>query len=120
MALKYNKLLANRLIVPKLASKNLKFTPKFYFETNSLKKYLQNQDLCEIWSIIKDDNHANIWIALADKAINGAFNEKSVFEGLCEIMVQTSIHKDNNKGKQNINYNEEFTNFLIILGSFST
>ena len=35
-------------------------------------------------------------------------------------MVQAAIRKDNNKGKQNIQYNEDFTNFLIILGSFST
>jgi hypothetical protein len=119
LVLKHNNLLANRLTVPKPAPENLKFIPKFYFETNALKKYLQNQDLREIWSIAKDD-HTNIWITLADKAINGAFNEKPVFEGLCEVMVQASIRKDNNKGKQNIKYNEEFTNFLIILGSFST
>jgi hypothetical protein len=81
---------------------------------------LQNQDLCEIWSIVKDNDHANIWITLADKAIHGVFNEKPVFEGLCEIMVQAAIRKDNNKGKQNFKYNEELTNFLIILGSFST
>jgi hypothetical protein len=43
-----------------------------------------------------------------------------VFEGLCEVMLQASIRKDNNKGKQNMKYNEDFTNFLIILGSFST
>ncbi|EXX73794.1 hypothetical protein RirG_057140 [Rhizophagus irregularis DAOM 197198w] len=120
LTLKHNNLLENRLAVPKPAPQNLKFTPKFYFETNSLKKHLQNQDLREIWSIVKDDDHTNIWITLADKAIHGVFNEKPVFEGLCEIMVQASIRKDNNKGKQNFTYNEEFTNFLIILGSFST
>jgi len=81
---------------------------------------LQNQDLREIWSIVKDNDCANIWITLADKAINGAFNENPVFKGLCEVMVQAAIRKDNNRGKQNIKYNEEFTNFLIILGSFST
>ncbi|RGB23503.1 hypothetical protein C1646_774410 [Rhizophagus diaphanus] len=35
-------------------------------------------------------------------------------------MIQAAICKDNNKGKQNIQYDEDFTNFLIILGSFST
>ncbi|GBC42011.2 hypothetical protein RIR_jg9593.t1 [Rhizophagus irregularis DAOM 181602=DAOM 197198] len=35
-------------------------------------------------------------------------------------MVQAAVRKDNNKGKQNIQYNEDFTNFLIILESFST
>ena len=112
--------MANHLIVPKPASKNLKFTPKFYFENNSLKKHLQNQDLREIWSVIKDDYDPNVWITLADKANNGAFKEKPVFIGLCEVMLQAAICKDNNKGKQNIQYNEDFTNFLIVLGSFST
>ncbi|GBB97652.1 hypothetical protein RclHR1_30270001 [Rhizophagus clarus] len=60
------------------------------------------------------------FITLVDKAIHGVFNEKPVFEGLCEVIVQAIIRKDNNKGKQNIKYNEEFTNFFIILESFST
>ena len=118
--MKYNPLLAHRLTIPKPASENHKFTPKFYFENNSLKKYLQNQDLHEIWSVIKNDYNPNIWVTLANKAINGVFNEKPVFMGLCEVMVQAAIRKENNKGKQNIHYNEDFTNFLIILGSFNT
>ncbi|CAB4441869.1 unnamed protein product [Rhizophagus irregularis] len=77
-------------------------------------------DLCEIWTIIKDDYDTNVWITLADKANNGTFKEKPVFTKFCDVMVQAAIRKDNNKGKQNIQYNEDFTNFLIILGSFST
>jgi hypothetical protein len=120
LALKYNSILAQYLFIPKPALENLKFTPKFYFETNSLKKHLQNQDLREIWSVINDNYDTSIWIILADKANNSAFKENSVFTGFCEVMVQAVIRKDNNKGKQNIHYNEDFTNFLIILGSFST
>ncbi|CAB4434731.1 unnamed protein product [Rhizophagus irregularis] len=120
LTLKYNPILNHRLTIPKPAPENLKFTPKFYFENNSLKKHLQNQDLREIWTIIKDDYDTNVWITLADKANNGAFKEKPVFTGLCDVMVQAAIRKDNNKGKQNIQYNEDFTNFLIILESFST
>ncbi|POG69812.1 hypothetical protein GLOIN_2v1776655, partial [Rhizophagus irregularis DAOM 181602=DAOM 197198] len=74
--LKYNPILAHRLTIPKPAPENLKFTPKFYFENNSLKKHLQNQDLHEIWSVIKDNYDTSIWITLADKATNGAFKEK--------------------------------------------
>ncbi|GBC36317.2 hypothetical protein GLOIN_2v1776655 [Rhizophagus irregularis DAOM 181602=DAOM 197198] len=77
--LKYDSILAHCLTIPKPALKNLKFTPKFYFENNSLKKYLQNQDL-------------------SDKANKGAFKEKSVFTELCEVIVQAAVHKDNNKG----------------------
>jgi hypothetical protein len=100
--LKYNPLLAHHFTIPKPASENLKFTPKFYFENNFLKKHLQNQDLCKIWSVIKDNYDANVWITLADKANNGAFKEKPVFTGLCEVIIQAAICKDNNKGKQNI------------------
>ncbi|CAB4403033.1 unnamed protein product [Rhizophagus irregularis] len=115
LILNYNSILNHHLIIPKPAPKNLKFTPKFYFENNFLKKHLQNQDFCEIWSIIKDDYDTNVWITLADEANNGAFKEKPVFTGLCDVIIQAAIHKDNNKGKQNIQYNEDFTNFLIIL-----
>ncbi|PKC03286.1 hypothetical protein RhiirA5_424001 [Rhizophagus irregularis] len=45
------------------------------------------------------DYNTNVWITLADKANNGAFKEKPVFTGLCDIMVQAAIRKDNNKGK---------------------
>ncbi|CAB4378613.1 unnamed protein product [Rhizophagus irregularis] len=48
------------LNIPKPAPENLKFTPKFYFKNNSLKKHLQNQDLHEIWTIIKDDYDTNV------------------------------------------------------------
>ncbi|RGB32097.1 hypothetical protein C1646_763278 [Rhizophagus diaphanus] len=118
--LKYNPILSYRLTIPKLAPENLKFIPKFYFENNSLKKHLQNQDLREIWSVIKDNYDTSIWITLDNKATNGAFKEKPVFTGLCKVMIQAAIRKDNNKGKHNIQYNEDFTNFLIILESFST
>ncbi|CAI2185998.1 10139_t:CDS:10, partial [Funneliformis geosporum] len=30
----------------------------------------------------------NLWVALADKALKGAFNNTPVFTGLCEVMVQ--------------------------------
>jgi len=99
LILKYNLILNHHLIIPKPSPENLKFTPKYYFENNSLKKHLQNQDLCEIWSIIKDDYDTNIWITLADKANNGAFKEKPVFTELCKVIVQAAIRKDNNKGK---------------------
>ncbi|RGB37938.1 hypothetical protein C1646_756363 [Rhizophagus diaphanus] len=58
--LKYNPMLAHCLTIPKSAPENLKFTLKFYFENNPLKKHLQNQDLWEIWSIIKDNYFTEI------------------------------------------------------------
>lgn len=35
-------------------------------------------------------------------------------------MNDAAEQKIKNKGKQNIKYSEEFTNFLVILGGFST
>ncbi|PKC03253.1 hypothetical protein RhiirA5_424034 [Rhizophagus irregularis] len=117
--LKCDPILAHRLTIPKPASKNLKFTPKFYFENNSLKKYLQNQDLIEIWSIIKDNYDTNIWITLADKA-NKANNEDTLtnsnlsFENVAKFkrLIDTLNYRgpivamsDNTKLKPALHYN---------------
>ena len=87
LMLKYNPILNHCLTISKPLPENLKFMPKYYFENNSLKKYLQIQDLREIWSVIKDDYDINIWITLADKANNSAFKEKPVFTELCKVIV---------------------------------
>jgi hypothetical protein len=87
-----------------------------------MKKYLQNADLLQVWHIIKGNslpNNSNIWLTLADKAMRGVFNDKPVFTGLCHVMVQACLRKENNLGMQNLKYSEEFTNFLVILASFS-
>ena len=100
----------------------MKHTPLFWFENDPMKKYLQNADLLNIWNIIKGDdypNSSNIWLTLADKAMRGVFNDKPVFTGLCHVMVQAYLRKENSFGIQNLKYSEEFTNFLVILASFS-
>ncbi len=48
LILKYNPILNHHLTIPKPSPENLKFMPKYYFENNSLKKHLQNQDLRKI------------------------------------------------------------------------
>ncbi|PKB96771.1 hypothetical protein RhiirA5_434269, partial [Rhizophagus irregularis] len=52
--------------------------------------------------------------------LQGAFDYKPIFVGLCEVINDAAERKIKNKGKQNIKYSEEFTNFLVILGGFST
>jgi len=105
---------------------NVKFTPKFYWENSPLKSYLQNTDLREFWTLLNNDNENNdnqtitSWILLADKAIKGAFEDTPVFIGLCKVMNEAAERKAKNKGKQNMKYNEEFTNFLVLLGSISS
>jgi hypothetical protein len=69
------------------------------------------------------DNESNtasdVWIKLAEKGIQGAFDKKPVFEGLCNVMLQAVIRKEKNISKQNLKYTEEFKNFLVILGTYS-
>ena len=89
-----------------------------------MKKYLQNADLFKIWNIIKGDDlpnnkNSNVWLTLADKVMKGVFNDKPVFTGLCHIMVQAYLWKENSLDTQNLKYSEEFTNFLVILASLS-
>ncbi|POG77253.1 hypothetical protein GLOIN_2v1747656 [Rhizophagus irregularis DAOM 181602=DAOM 197198] len=122
LSLKVDKNLQNRIAIVKPPKSKLKHIPKHYFENDPLKKYLKYVDLNIVWSLIKDNNSdtaSDVWVTLANKGINGAFKEKPVFTGLCEIMTQVASKKEKNKGKQNLKYSEEFKNFLIVLGTFS-
>ncbi|CAG8805380.1 14494_t:CDS:10, partial [Gigaspora margarita] len=69
-----------------------------------------------VWKIDHDYNKSNttsdIWIKLAEKGVQGAFNKKPVFEGLCNIMLQAVIRKEKNMSKRNLKYTDEFKNFL--------
>ncbi|PKB97069.1 hypothetical protein RhiirA5_279367 [Rhizophagus irregularis] len=56
---------------------------------------------------------------LANKAVQGAFDQKPVFKGLCYIMLQAAERKEQEKGLRNLKYPTEFLNFLIVLGSIS-
>ncbi|RGB30277.1 hypothetical protein C1646_671833 [Rhizophagus diaphanus] len=103
---------------------NVKFTPKYYWKDNALKEHLKNNHLRDVWNLLNDDSDCNngskIWIALADKALQDAFDHKPIFVELYEVMNDAVERKIKNKGKQNIKYSEEFTNFLVILEGFST
>ena len=124
LSLHSNTLLANRIAIPTPKPQNIKYTPLFWFENDPMNKYLQNADLLQIWNIVKGDelhnnNNSNVWLILTDKAMKGAFNDKPVFTGLCHVMVQAYLRKEKDTGRQNLKYPEEFTNFLVILASFS-
>ncbi|CAG8763909.1 1746_t:CDS:2 [Cetraspora pellucida] len=54
--IRFDKNLCNRILRKILASENAKFTLKFYWENNSLKNYLQNLDLYDIWNLLNNDN----------------------------------------------------------------
>jgi hypothetical protein len=122
LSLKCNKILQNRIAIVKPPISKLKYTPKHYFENDPLKNYLKYSDLTIIWSMIKDNESntaSDVWIKLAEKGIQGAFDKKPVFEGLCNVMLQAVIRKEKNISTRNLKYTEEFKNFLVILGTYS-
>ncbi|RHZ88487.1 hypothetical protein Glove_22g143 [Diversispora epigaea] len=120
--IKSNIKLANCVRVKKPDEKNLKFTPNFYFENDKLKKYLKNADLLTIWNIIKNNKsltNSNLWITIANKGLKEVFTNSETFKSLCSIMCQIADRKEKNMKTQNLKYSEEFTNFLIVLGTIS-
>ena len=62
----------------------------------------------------------SFWLKLAEKGRQGVFKNKTVFEGLCKIMLDLADREQRNKGKQNLQYSENFANFTTILASFGT
>jgi|SRR6185437_8570040 len=101
---------------------NRHFTPKTYFKSNPLLKFLENLDIRELWTSVSYTNRNDtipFWLKLAEKGLNGAFESKSTFKGLCEIMMQIAQREDHNKGVQNFNYSEDITNFMAVLSSLS-
>ncbi|RGB35291.1 hypothetical protein C1646_667887 [Rhizophagus diaphanus] len=122
LSLKYNKILQNRIAIVKPLVSKLKHILKHYFENDPLKNYLKYSDLTTIWSMIKDNESniaSDVWIKLAEKDIQNAFDKKPVFEGFCNVMLQAVIQKEKNISTRNLKYTEKFINFLIILGIFS-
>ncbi|CAG8682067.1 5158_t:CDS:2, partial [Cetraspora pellucida] len=109
----------NALSKPVPKPENRHFTPKLYFKSNPLLKFLGNLDIKELWTSVSYTNENTIpfWLKLAEKGLNGAFESQSTFKELCEIMIQISQCEDHNKGVQNLKYSEEITNFMAILSS---
>uniref|UniRef100_U9SP11 Uncharacterized protein n=1 Tax=Rhizophagus irregularis (strain DAOM 181602 / DAOM 197198 / MUCL 43194) TaxID=747089 RepID=U9SP11_RHIID len=116
----FNSTFLNRLhcVVPD--PKNTKFTPKFYYENNPLLIYLKNGHIKQLNEFLNtEDSSVGFWMELANKAVQGAFDQKPVFKGLCYIMLQAAERKEQEKGLRNLKYPTEFLNFLIVLGSIS-
>lgn len=67
----------------------------------------------------KNSSTIGFWLELADKATQGAFEQKSVFKGLCYIMLQATEHKEKDKGLQNLKYSDELIDFFTVLESIS-
>ncbi|RHZ46483.1 hypothetical protein Glove_620g12 [Diversispora epigaea] len=54
-----------------------------------------------------------------DNRLNGAFDNVDTFKGLCAVICQVINRKEEGKEMRNLQYSEEFTNFLIVLGTIS-
>ncbi|CAG8776750.1 22440_t:CDS:2, partial [Racocetra persica] len=101
---------------------NRRFTPKLYFKNNPILKFLGDLHIKELWTSVSNFNKNNsvpFWLKLAEKGLNGAFESKSIFKGLCEIMIQIAQCKDHSKGIQNLKYSENITHFMAVLSSLS-
>ncbi len=66
-----------------------------------------------------EDCTPKFWNQLARIGRAGAFKDKQIFSGLCEIFVEMTNRINEGKGLQNIRYPEQFSNFLTILASSS-
>jgi hypothetical protein len=66
-----------------------------------------------------EDCTPKFWNQLARMGRAGAFKNKQIFSGLCEIFVEMTNRINEGKGLQNIRYPEQFSNFLTILASSS-
>ena len=62
----------------------------------------------------------SFWPTLAEKGRQGIFKNKTVFEGLCKVMLEIADREQKNKGNQNLRYTENFANFTTILASLGT
>lgn len=112
----------NAISKPIPKPENRYYTPKLYFKSNLLLKFLRNLDIKDLWTSISYNNETNaipFWVKLAEKGLNGAFESKATFKGLCELMLQIAQREEHNKGVQNLKYSEDFTHFTAILSSIS-
>ncbi|CAG8785689.1 15901_t:CDS:2 [Cetraspora pellucida] len=96
--------------------------PKIQLRSNSVAKYIYNQDIGDLLSIVNNTNtndEKSFWVKFAEIGQRGGFNNKKVFEGLCQIMVQIADREQYKKRFQNLKYSDQFSDFLVILASLS-
>ena len=99
-----------------------KFMPKIQLRSNPIAKYIYNQDVSDLLYLANNtgtNNENSFWTKFAEMGRNGSFKNKKVFEGLCNVMVQIADREQHKKGLQNFKYSEQFSDFLVILASFS-
>ena len=80
---------------------------------------MEDSNLNELYySMDSTQDQDLFWPKLAEKRRQGAFKNKTVFEGLCKIMLNIADREQKNKRNQNLKYSENFANFTTILASF--
>ncbi|CAG8553684.1 25038_t:CDS:10, partial [Racocetra persica] len=79
--------------------KNIKYTPKFYYNNDPLLSYLKNNHIKQLHNILFDGNSSSkeFWTEFSEKANEGVFEQKLVFKGLCYIMLQATEREKQDK-----------------------
>ncbi|CAG8544568.1 8617_t:CDS:2, partial [Scutellospora calospora] len=106
------KTVAQELFLAKF-TKNTKFSySKLSFDQSKRlndELLARNLHIKELWTSISNTNENNsmlFWLKLAKKGLNGVFESKTTFKGLCEIMIQIAQHEDYSKNIQNLKYSK--------------
>ncbi|CAG8857223.1 15489_t:CDS:1, partial [Gigaspora margarita] len=62
--------------------KNIKYTPKFYYNNNLLLSYLKNNYIKQLHNILYNENSSskNFWTKFSEKATESIFEQKPVFK----------------------------------------
>ncbi|CAG8841542.1 9531_t:CDS:2, partial [Gigaspora margarita] len=95
-----NQVFKNAISKPILKPENRHYTLKLYFKNNPLLKFLKNLEIKELWISISYTNKTNtipFLVKLAKKGLNGAFESKSTFQELCELMIQIAHYEEYKK-----------------------
>ncbi|CAB4419112.1 unnamed protein product [Rhizophagus irregularis] len=119
--LKKLKVFMNAIDKPIPKEKNQKYTPLILYKNSPFYQYCKNANVMELLRYFNDpeDCTPKFWNQLARMGRAGAFKDKQIFSGLCEIFVEMTNRINEGKGLQNIRYPEQFSNFLTILASSS-
>ncbi|CAB5208548.1 unnamed protein product [Rhizophagus irregularis] len=119
--LKISKVFLNTIDKPIPKKKNRKHTPLILYNNSPFYQYCKNANVIELLGYFNDpeDCTPKFWNQLARMERAGAFKDKQIFSGLCEIFVEMTKCINEGKGLQNIKYPKQFSNFLTILASSS-
>ncbi|CAG8851503.1 27555_t:CDS:2, partial [Gigaspora margarita] len=107
-----------------LSKKELQILDNEIIQHNPIAKYIYNQDIGDLLYLANNtssnaNNKNSFWTKFAEMGKAGSFKNKKIFEELCHVMVQIADREQHKKELQNLKYSDQFSDFLVILASFS-